>query len=173
MVERRQHFVVGPFVVGLAVAVAIVLVAGCGSDDPGEPAASVSTEAMLTALVDWTVASDGPATTTDDEPPPVVYITASNGDTIDAAVQASVVADTADDATVRFADDRSEAIDDATEDQRVHDDGVLLVVGDLPTEPTESDVTVERYRSLDDASVFVVTLAPDGDGAAVTGATAE
>lgn len=151
----------------------MVLAAGCGSDDPGDPAASVSTEAVLTALVDWTVASDGPASTTDDEPPPVVYITASNGDTIDAAIQASVVADTADDATVRFADDRIEAIDDTTEDQRVHDDGVLLVVGELPAEPTESDVTVERYRDIDDTSVFVVTLVPAGDGAAVTGATAE
>ena len=171
MVERRQPVVVRPFVVGLLVAAAIVSAAGCGSDDPGEPAASVSTDAVLTALVDWTVASEGPTTTTDDEPPPVVYITASNGDTIDAAVQASVVADTADDATVRFADDRSEAIDDTTEDQRVHDDGVLLVVGELPAEPT--GVTVERYRALDDTSVFVVTVVPDGDRAAVTGVTAE
>ncbi len=152
-----------------------VLAAGCGSDDPTPQ--SVSTDAMLTALVDWAVESDAAPTTIDDEPP-VVYITASNGDTIDAAVQASVVAATTDDATVRFADDRSEAIDDTTDDQRCHDDGVLLVVGELPAEAPPahvplSDVIVERYRTIDDTSVFVVTVAPDGDGASVTGAVPE
>jgi hypothetical protein len=158
--------------IGFVLIGATVMAAGCGSDDPDQPSAAVSTDAVLTALVDWTVATDAPATTTGDELP-IVYITASNGDTIDAAVQASVVAATADDATVRFADDRSEAIDDKTDDQSVHDDGVLLVVGELPTEPPLSDVTVERYRALDDTSVFVVTLVPNGDGASVSGATAE
>jgi hypothetical protein len=153
------------------------LAAGCGNDDP-DPPQSVSTDAVLTALVDWAVESDAAPTTTDDEPP-VVYITASNGETIDAAVQASVVEATTDEATVRFADDRSEAIDDTTDDQRCHDDGVLLVVGELPeeAEPSDvpvsdvpvSDVMVERYRAADDAGVFVVTLAPSGDGASVTG----
>ena len=98
-------------VVGFALVAAMVMSAGCGSDEPDQKAASVSTDAVLIALVDWAVESDPPPTTTSDEPP-VVYITASNGDTIDAAAQASVVAATADDATVRFADERSEAIDD-------------------------------------------------------------
>jgi len=159
-------------VVGFALVAAMVMSAGCGSDEPDQKAASVSTDAVLIALVDWAVESDPPPTTTGDEPP-VVYITASNGDTIDAAAQASVVAATADDATVRFADERSEAIDDQSDDQRVHDDGVLLVVGELPADVPLSDVTVERYRDLDDTSVFVVTLTVNGDGASVTGAQTE
>ena len=180
--ERPRHRIAGVrgtgFVVAAFLAAGVgVLAAGCGSDDPDDPPESVSIDAVLTALVDWAVGSNGTPTTTEDEPP-VVYITASNGDTIDAAVQASVVAATTDDATVRFADDRSEAIDDTTEDEHVHDDGVLLVVGELPAEaqPTRvpmSDVIVERYRTIDDASVFVVTVAPDGDGASVIGAVAE
>jgi hypothetical protein len=163
----------------LVVVLAAVLVAGmgaitagCGSDATGDPPQSVSTDAVLTALVDWAVEGEAAPATTADEPP-VVYITASNGDTIDAAVQASVVAATTDDATVRFADDRSEAIDDQSEDQHVHDDGVLLVVGELPAEAPPSGVTVERYRSIDDTSVYVVTLALYGDQVSVTGATAE
>ena len=119
--ERPRHRIAGVrgFVVAAFLAAGVgVLAAGCASDDPDDPPKSVSTDAMLTALVDWAVESDAAPTTIDDEPP-VVYITASNGDTIDAAVQASVVAATTDDATVRFADDRSEAIDDTTDDQRV------------------------------------------------------
>jgi hypothetical protein len=180
--ERRRHRSagsLGPWCVLAAIlsAGASVTAAGCGSDDPDPPAA-VSTDAVLTALVDWAVGSDvTPTTTGDDDEPPVVYITASNGDTIDAAVQASVVAATTDEATVRFADDRSEAIDDHTDEQRVHDDGVLLVVGELPADAppsnvSVSDVIVERYRAIDDTSVFVLTVAPDGDGASVTGETA-
>jgi hypothetical protein len=154
--------------VAFLVAGASLMAAGCGSDDPDEPPESMATDAVLTALVDWEVESDAAPTTTDDETL-VVYITASNGDTIDAAVQASVVAATTDDATVRFADDRSEAIDDQSDDQRVHDDGVLLVVGELPVDAPPSDVTVERYRDVDDASVFILTVTPNGDGASVTG----
>ena len=137
MVDRWPRAVV----VGFALVAAMVMSAGCGSDEPDQKAASVSTDAVLIALVDWAVESDPPPTTTGDEPP-VVYITASNGDTIDAAAQASVVAATADDATVRFADERSEAIDDQCDDQRVHDDGVLLVVGELPAERA----AVRRHR---------------------------
>jgi hypothetical protein len=169
---RRGGWSQAAFVlVAFLVAGSGALAAGCGSEDADEPVQSVSTDAVLTALVDWAVGGD--AAPTADENPPVVYITASNGDTIDAAVQASVVESTADDATVRFADDRSEAIDDTTDDQRCHDDGVLLVVGELPADGTPSAMTVERYRAVDDATIFDVTLAPDGDGAAVTGATAE
>ncbi len=151
---------------------AVALTAACGSDDSADEPATVSTDAALTALVQWTVEADRPPTTAGEELP-VVYITAASGDTIDAAVQASVVAATADDATVRFADDRSEAIDDGTDDQLVHDDGVLLVVGELPQGAAPPDVTVERYRSLDDASVFVVTLSKNATGVSVTGATTE
>ena len=164
-----------PTVVGLIATgtiAAMLLATGCGSDDANDPPASVSTDAILTALVDWAVESDAPPTTADEEPP-VVYIAAASGDTIDAAVQASVVASTADDATVRFADGRNEAIDDSTDELLVHDDGVLLVVGELPDNATMPDVSVERYRSLDDASVFIVTFAPSGEGARVTGATQE
>ncbi|MET0663781.1 MAG: hypothetical protein ABWZ42_11675 [Ilumatobacteraceae bacterium] len=175
-VGRPRHRIAGilgtGFVLATFVAGTSVVAAGCGSDDPDDPPESVSTDAVLTALVDWAVGSEATPDTTDDEPP-VVYITALNGDTIDAAVQASVVAATTDDATVRFADDRSEAIDHQTEDQHVHDDGVLLVVGELPADAPPVEMTVERYRTVDDASVFVVTLATDGDGASVTGATVE
>ncbi len=111
--SAASRFVFAAFLVAGASAMA----AGCGSDDPDDPPEAVATDAVLTALVDWAVESDAAPTTTDDETL-VVYIAASNGDTIDAAVQASVVAATTDEATVRFADDRSEAIDDQTDDQR-------------------------------------------------------
>ena len=91
-----------------------------------------------------------------DVEPPVVYVTTESGDTLDAGLQASVVEDTTDTATVRFADDRVQAIDDTSDSMPVHDDGVMLIMGELPEPAPTLTVDVEWYESLDESSILVV-----------------
>jgi hypothetical protein len=88
---------------------------------------------------------------------PVVYVLGVDG-TISIEVQASVAASLVDDIDVRFADERSEAIVEVSDEQVVRDDGILLVIGDIPEEGRTIDVEVERYRSLDDRDRVVVSL---------------
>jgi hypothetical protein len=79
-----------------------------------------------------------------------------------------VVEATTESATVRFADDRSEAVDDTSELLSVHDDGVMLVLGDLPEPARALTMDVEWYRSVDDSSNLVVTVTADASGPTVT-----
>ncbi len=166
----------GASIAVLVVAGAAIGLAGCGSDDADDPTDTLSADAVLTALVEWTVQSGAPPTTDDSAAPPVVYIAPVSGETIAAGVQAAVVASTDGDATVVFADDKSEAFDDTTDDQSVHNDGVLLLVGALPTEDSATgattEIAVERYRSIDDSGSYLVTIAASHDGATVTAVTA-
>ena len=162
--------------VAAVIAAGAVGLVGCSDDEPASSTDGLSADAVLTALVSWTVHSEAPPTTDDTAGPPVVYIAPASGETIGAGVQAAVVADTDGEATVRFADDKSEAFDDTTDDQSVHDDGVLLVVGALPTEEpatrtATTEIEVEWYRSIDDTGLYVVEFASTADGAMVTGVT--
>ena len=103
------------------------ILVSCSSDDASAQD-TVDATAAVTALVNWAAAEMPPEVDEKgDAEAPVVYVTTANGDTLDAGLQASVVEATTDEATVRFADDRSEAIDDTTELMTVHDDGVMLV----------------------------------------------
>jgi hypothetical protein len=139
----------------------------CGSDD-GAPGDTVDGAAAVTALVNW-AAEELPVVENEsgEVELPVVYVTAQSGDTMDAGLQASVVADTTESATVRFADDRIEAIDDQTDNDAVRDGGVMLVVGELPEPAPTLTVDVEWYESLDSSSVLVVQIDAAESGAAV------
>jgi hypothetical protein len=94
-----------------------------------------------------------------DEPvvAPVVYAVGVEG-TIPIEVQAAVAAALVDDYDLRFADERAEAIDAGTEDEAVRDGGVLLVIGNVPSQGRSIDVEVERYESLRDVERLAVSL---------------
>lgn len=159
-------------VASFSLGVGAIGLTSCGSDDE-DPPAGLQADAALTALVGWAVDGTSPSTTADDAALPVVYIAPLSGESFEAGVQAAVVANTDGEATVRFADDRTEAIDDTTDEQSVHDEGVLLVVGGLADEPIGDEIEVERYRSADDSEVFVVSLAASDGTARITSATPE
>jgi hypothetical protein len=144
------------------------VVASCSSD--GESAqGTVDGTAAVTALVDWAAGEMPPEIDTNGKvEPPVVYVTTESADALDAGLQASVVEATTESATVRFADDRSEAVDDTSELLSVHDDGVMLVLGDLPEPARALTMDVEWYRSVDDSSNLVVTVTADASGPTVT-----
>jgi hypothetical protein len=101
-----------------------------------------------------------------DEPPaedpdvlPVVYVVGVGERTIPADVQAEVAAELDDDADIRFADERAEAILEDEDEAPVRDDGVLIAVGELADDVSPVDIVVEVYRSEDDWSKVVLTVA--------------
>jgi hypothetical protein len=151
-------------------AMAIIGLAASGScsSDEGSGAATVDGAGAITALVNWAV-DDLPPVTNDngDLELPIVYVASKNGETMDAGLQAMVVEATAQTATVRFTDDRSEAIDDASDNGAVRDSGVMLVLGELSEPGRTLDVDVERYASLDDVATFDIEITAGRSGPTV------
>lgn len=91
---------------------------------------------------------------------PVVYVVGVDG-TIGIEVQASVAAALVDEIDIRFADERAEAIDETVDERPVRDDGVLLVVQDVPVEGEEIEVQVNRYVAFEEEERMVVSLEYD------------
>ncbi len=137
-------------------AVAALLVAGaCSDDDPDTVDGSAREAAVIEAVV-RSVAPE-PAST-DDDSTPVVYVVAADGREIPIDVQATVAAAFVDEVDLRFADDRSEAVDDGADGVPVLDDGTLVAIGEVPERGSVIEVPVERYVSELDNDVMVVTL---------------
>lgn len=139
---------------GLAVLVATGIVAGC--DDPTNNRTSRDAQVYVATIRD--VLADQPPPPKPDVLP-VVYVVGDGETKIPADVQAEVAADLDDDAEIRFADERVEALLEDEQHRPVRDDGVLMVVGALPTEAGPIDVDVEVYRSDADWSRLVLTVA--------------
>jgi hypothetical protein len=113
-------------------------------------------EANVYALVIRTLASDEPIGTdaTPDELDRIVYVGSLDAErTISLDVQAAVVETLEDFATIRFVDEMGEAIDDSADGEPVLEDGVLLVLGAVPTGRSPS-VEAERYVDLNDDQHF-------------------
>lgn len=140
----------------------VALLGACGDDD--DPAADeVDHAAAFTALVEWQAGEQEPVL--DDagqEQLPVIYIAGAEGGTIDVGVQADVAAATVDLATVRFADDATEAFDDGVDGQPVIDDGSMLLVGALPDPAPVVVVELLRYLAADTSEAFLVEISADG-----------
>jgi hypothetical protein len=118
----------------------------------------MSREAQIyLAAVSEVIAEQVP-TSTDDELP-VVYVVPVGESEIDATVQADVAAELRDLADVRFADERSEAVEEDEDGMPVRDDGTLVAIGEVPAEGEPIEVEVEVYRSAEDSSHFVFTFA--------------
>jgi hypothetical protein len=136
-----------------AVAVASAVGAGCG----GSGGEELSRDAQVYVAAIRDVLAEEPAP---DDPDvlPVVYVVGVGEERIAADVQAEVAAELHDDADVRFADERSEAVMKDEADEPVRDDGVLLAVGALAAEGDPVELEVEVYRSDVDSSNVVLTI---------------
>jgi hypothetical protein len=151
----------------LVVALLVGTVTSCSSDGDTTDD-TVDGAAALTALVNW--AADELPVVENDEGEielPVVYVTAQDGGTMEAGLQASVVERTNETAIVRFADDRREAIDGTSDIDAVHDGGVMLVVGAVPEPASTLDLEVEWYESLGQSSMLIVQIDAGASGATV------
>ncbi len=133
-----------------------LLACGDGGSTGPVPTGAEREAAILEAVVREVGIGDPPA---EGEPLPVVYVVGAEDGSIDIGVQAGVAQAVIDVAELRFADSRSEVIDDAVESLPVRDDGVLLAVGEISDErPRSADVPVERYHSLEDTVDLVVSI---------------
>lgn len=136
-------------------AVAVAALAAC-ADEPST--SQVNPTAALTAIVDWQAETWTPPADAEPDALPVIYVVAAGGGTIDVGVQADVTAATADQAVVRFADEPAEAFDTGVEGAPVHDDGILLAVGEVPEPARRVTIEVDRYEAQDDAEKMSVDV---------------
>jgi hypothetical protein len=138
--------------VGAAVLVALTL-AGCDGSSDNET--SRDAQVYVAAIRD--VLAEQPPPERPDALP-VVYVVGVGEKRIAASVQAEVAADLDDDAVIRFADKRGEAVLEDEDHMPVRDDGVLLVLGEVAPDVNPVKVAVEVYRSDDDWSKRVLTI---------------
>jgi hypothetical protein len=151
--------------------ISMALLGACddGADDP--PASEVGQAGALTALVEWQADEQEPVLDdAGEERLPVIYIAAAQGGTIDVGVQADVAAATVDVATVRFADEATEAFNDDLEGRPVIDDGSMLLVGALPDPAPVVLVDLVRYTAAEDSEALLVEITANG-GSAIGPAT--
>jgi hypothetical protein len=111
-------------------------------------------EAAVVTEIVRAVADDVPV---DDERLPVVFVVGPDG-TIDIEVQAGVAEALVDEVDVRFADERSEAIDESTEDLVVREGGALVVLDEVPPEGRTFDVEAIRYFAAEDRDRLVMSF---------------
>ncbi|NQY56416.1 MAG: hypothetical protein HRT86_08015 [Ilumatobacteraceae bacterium] len=155
-----------------AAAIALGLVAGtaCSTDD-GDADGDVTPAEAYVAIIEWEVSQQEPTVDESGEVElAVVFVAAAGGGTIDIGVQAAVVEQMIDTATIRFADDPADAIDDGIPDEPVRNDGVLLVVADIPPPAPTIEVTTARATSADNSITWGLTIEADDTGAAVVNA---
>lgn len=147
----------------VATLVAAIAVASCTEDDD----TGARQVAVLVAAIREVVA-DVPSA--DIDPPlPVVYLVGAGEVEFAATVQADVAEDLQDEVDVRFADDRDEAIDLDAADAPVRDDGVLLMVEEIPDDGDTIEVSIEVYRSdRDQPGTVVFSMTEDDERWSVT-----
>jgi hypothetical protein len=144
----------------------VVVAIGASCDGPADEEMSREAQIYLAAVAE-VVAEQVPPTSDDDELP-VVYVAPVGESDIDATVQAEVAGELRDEADVRFADDRSEAVLEDEAGMPVRDEGMLIAIDEVPAEGDPVDVEVEVYRSADDSSKMLFTFAPRSSQWAVT-----
>jgi hypothetical protein len=140
-----------------ALAGVAVFAALAACDGPADEEMSREAQIYLAAVSE--VIAEQVPTSTDDELP-VVYVVSVGESEIDATVQADVAGELRDLADVRFADERSEAVEEDEDGMPVRDDGTLVAIEEVPAEGEPIEVEVEVYRSAEDSSHFVFTFAP-------------
>jgi len=156
----------------LGLVIVMFAVAACtdGSDTTPTADEVVAADAYI-AVVGWEVGEHEPVIDEKGEIElPVVYIAPAGGSTIDVGIQAAVVEATVDIAIVRFADEAVEAVDSDTEGEPVKDNGILLIVDDMPEPSRTIEVGLVRYRSIEDDSTLTIEVTASTDGAAVKSA---
>lgn len=167
MPARSRRFTL-PALVGVAVLAAAAVLAACGDDDD-DPVVEPPTASTLPSVPKPDVLVTAIRHVADLRPPdddklPVVYVVAVGENGIGAGLQADVASALLDDIDVRFADERSEAVDDSEEGAPVIDGGVLMLVGDVPDQAEPVSIAVEVYYDEADRTRQVFTLETEPAG---------
>jgi len=143
-------------VAGVFLAVALGSVVGAGCDGSGGDGASRDAQVYVATIRD--ILAEQPKSA-DPDVLPVVYVVGVGETKIPADIQAEVAVELDEDAEIRFADQRSEAMLEDTEHAPVRDKGLLVALGELPPDADPVDLDVEVYRSEEDWSKVVLTVA--------------
>jgi hypothetical protein len=138
--------------VGAVVLVALA-VAGCDGTKKDESSRDAQ---VYVATIRDVLAAEPPRDPA--APLPVVFVVGVGEEKIAAGVQADVTKALDEDAEIRFADKREEALLEDQEDVPVRDNGVLVAVGAVPPDVDPVAVHVEIYRSELDSSKVVLTI---------------
>ena len=93
---------------------------------------------------------------------PVFVVAADPRSPISLQVQAGIVDMLHRLATIRFVDERSEAVDTTDPRRPVHESGVLITLGDIPPGRTAVTIEGQRYERIGVAATYRVTLQPVG-----------
>jgi hypothetical protein len=147
----------------VSVAVAAIALAGCGASSDAEDSRPAD---VFVATIERVLADETPSSETGGVP--VVYVVPLGENEIEATVQADVASELHEVADVRFADKRSEALDEDEPGQPVLDDGVLIAIGDVAERGNPVEVEVEVYRSEDDSSSLLFTVSRRASNWSVT-----
>ena len=89
---------------------------------------------------------------------PVFVVAADPRSPISLQVQAGMVDMLHRFATIRFVDERSEAVDTNDPRRPVHERGVLITLGDIPPGRTAVTIEGERYERIGVSTAYRVTL---------------
>jgi hypothetical protein len=124
--------------------------AGGGSDTSDQPALIYS--AVIRAVV-----ADTSHPKIDSETS-VFVVATDERSPIPLEVQADIVAELHELATIRFVDHRVEAIDDSSAIRPVNDDGVLITLGKISRAANTATVNAGRYLDATDRVAYRVTV---------------
>lgn len=155
----------------LAGALAIVSLVACSSDGGASPPPVDRTAGVYEGIVRWAIDQEPPAPSDHPDKLPVVYVVSVDGEPLGADSQVTIVRELKDEAKVRMADRRDEAIDAGVDDKPVRDAGVLLLVGPVPAGSGPVEVPVTVYRDAVDERALQLRLDPSGAGWVVTSVT--
>ena len=147
----------------LLIALALVA-AACGGDDgdgDGDGSERSAPEAEVYTAVIRELAPATPGQVAEELDRDVFVGPLNEEVDLSLGVQASVVDNLEDFATIRFVDDKKEALG-SDETEAVIDDGVLLLLGRVPAGDSPA-VRATRYVDVDDVTRFRVTVEGSGE----------
>src|SRR5688572_4444459 len=130
-----------------ATSIALLFAAACSPDKSGSESDVAGAYARL---IQWFVDRTEPAPDDEGERDPVVVFVEARGEgfNVGLSMQAAIIARAEPFATVRFIDDRSEALTDG--DAPVQDEGLLLALGPAKEHGSKVVIECDEFVSLDD-----------------------
>ena len=138
----------------------VFVAASCGAGNPSDAddrASAIYVAALRVIVSDWS--RENPAATADTS----VFVAAADEQArISLEVQAEVVDELHDVATIRFVDDRLEAIKDADRGRPVREEGVLVVLSRVPSRGNDVTIEAERYKDVDDVRTYRLSVRRTG-----------
>jgi hypothetical protein len=138
------------FVLAASVVAVMTACTGGGSNTSDRPAAIYS--AVIRAVLADT---SHPKISSDTS---VFVVAAHERAPIPFEVQADIVAELHELATIRFVDHRVEAIDDSSPTRPVNDNGILITLGKIPSRANTVTVKAGRYLNATDTVAYRVTV---------------